>query len=157
MIAQRHGLRHGAQLERVQHVAGEGGPAEHDLVARIEQRDRKVRDQAVGAGAVRDLVDLDTEPLGQRRAQPVGARVGVAVEIVGLGLENLAGNREGPEGTLVGGKLGDTGYPELALDLLDRLAGFVRCDRLQGGPDEAPVSTGSFPHARTLSSAGDMR
>ena len=116
-----------------------------------------MRYQTVGAGAVRDLVDLDPEPPGQCGAQPVGVRVGIAIEVVRLGLENLAGNREGSEGAFVGGEFRNTSDTELALYFLNRLAGLIRRDRRQGRPNKASIDAGSYLHGRTLASANVVR
>ena len=64
VVDERHLARDGAELERVEHVADEGRPGRHDLVAGIERGDGEMADDRVGAGS-RDHV---------RRARRRGAR-----------------------------------------------------------------------------------
>src|SRR5204863_7444698 len=72
-----------------------------------------------------------------RRPQPVGAAVGVTVEVGRRPLERLERRRQRRERALVRRELDDAVDPELALHLLDRLPGLVRDERVDGGAEEA--------------------
>src|SRR5439155_11815577 len=133
---QRYLPWHGAELQRVDHVARKRGPAANDLVAGIERELRQVIDDPVRARAGRDLLETDVMSLGERRSQAVGAAVGVAVQLLGAPRERLERGRERPERALVRRQLDDTLEPELALHLLDRLAGLVGNDVANGRLEE---------------------
>jgi hypothetical protein len=75
--------------------------------------------------------------VGERRAEPVGAAVGVAVQLAGGALERLERGWNRPVGPLVRGELDDPLQAELALDLLDRLARFVGDDSADRRREEA--------------------
>ena len=81
VVAERNPPRDGADLERVDHVAREGRPAAHDLVARVERELREVVDDPVGAGSGRDLLEADVVQLGEGRAEPPRAAVRIAVQV----------------------------------------------------------------------------
>src|SRR5207247_390377 len=69
--------------------------------------------------------------------QAVGTAVGVAVQLAGAALDRLARLRQRAEGALVRRQLDDALEPELALDLLDRLARLVRDEIVEGRLEEA--------------------
>ena len=73
----------------------------------------------------RDLLEPYAVPLRQGGAQPVGAAVRVAVQLGGGPGERVERRRKGPERALVRRELDDAFEAELALHLLDRLAGLV--------------------------------
>ena len=126
-----------AELQRVEHVARERRPAGDDLVARIERRQADVADDRVRAGADRDLLEADAVPLGERAAEALRAAVRIAVQLERRARDRLVRRRERPVRPLVRGELDDALEPELALDLLDRLARLVRDEPGEGGTDRA--------------------
>src|SRR5581483_2173839 len=136
VVAQRDGVDGRALLRGVDHVAGEGRPAADDLVAGIERRLAEHVDAAVGAGADRDLVHRDAVAGGERLVQPVRAAVRVPVQALGRAGERLASGRERPERALVRGELDHALEPELALHVLDGLAGLIRRQGFDAGPEE---------------------
>ena len=150
MVAERNLPRDGADLERVDHVAREGRPAAHDLVARVERELREVVDDPVGAGSVRDLLEADVVQLGEGRAEPPRAAVRIAVQVARLALDRLERGRERPERPLVRRELHDPLETELALHLLDRLPGLVRHQILHGRLEERVRDLGEG-HVSTLS------
>jgi hypothetical protein len=81
VAGQRHALRLGAQLDRVEHVAGKRRPAADDLVARVEDGEGEVHDDCVGAGGEGYVLEANAVLLRERRAQPVRTPVGIAVEL----------------------------------------------------------------------------
>ena len=83
-----------------------------------------------------DLLEADVVPLGERRAQPVGAAVRVAVELLDLAPQRLERLRERPERPLVRRELDHPLEPELALHLLDRLPRLVRNEIPDGRLEE---------------------
>ena len=99
-VGERHPVHDCALFCGVDHVAREGRPAAHDLVAGVENRLAQHVDAAVGAGADGDLGGADPVPAGERVVQLEGAAVGVAVQIAGGALERLTGSRERPERAL---------------------------------------------------------
>ena len=136
-VAQRHLLRHGAELHGVEHVARERRPAADDLVARLERRLREQVDHPVRTGTDDDLLEPDPVTLGERSPQLVDAAVGVTVQAACSAFDRLDRSRERRIGAFVGSELDDARETELALHLLDRLAGLVRDERRQRRPQEA--------------------
>ena len=148
MLAQRNLHRHGAELRRVDHVAGERRPAADDLVARVERRLREGVDDPVRPGADRHLLVAHAEALRQRGAQPPGAAVRVAVQLRGRALDRLERRRKRPERPLVGGELDAALEPQLPLHLLDRLARLVRNEaRTDGRKKLSAISETGRGHA----------
>ena len=143
VIAERHrdGLR--AQLARVDRIARERRPAEHDLVARFQDGLRDTVDQTVGPRAHRDLLEANAVAFGERCPQTVRAPVRVAVQVTGGALQCLERLRERPERSFVRGEFDHALEPELALNLFDRLARLVGDDPCELGPQEAD---GYVPH-----------
>ena len=136
VVAQRHEHRARALLAGVDDVARERRPAGDDLVARVEQRLAQRVEAAVRARSDADLLDRDAVPRRERLVQPVGAAVRVAVQARRGLLHRGERGRERRERALVGGELDDVVEAELALDVLDRLAGLIRRQRLDRGADE---------------------
>ena len=68
VVPERHPLRHGPELERVEHVADEGRPARDDLVPGIEGGDAEVPDDRVGARRGDDLLRPDVVPARRARS-----------------------------------------------------------------------------------------
>src|SRR5262249_15481307 len=112
-------------------------PAAHDLLTGIERRLREAVDQPVCARPYSDLLVAHAVLLRERRAQPPGAAVGVAVQLGDAAGERVERRRKGAERALVRGELDAALETELALHLLDRLARLVRNEALHGGPEEA--------------------
>src|SRR5581483_10026272 len=135
--AERDPDRDAALLRGVDHVAREGRPAADDLVARVEDRLRQAVDETVRARTDRDLLEADAEALGERAAQLPGSSVRVAVQVGDAALERLERRRKRPERPLVRRELDTALEPELALHLLDRLAGLVRHEVANRRPEEA--------------------
>ena len=129
--------RHRAELHGVDHVARERRPAADDLVARLEHRLREAVDDAVRAGADRELLVADAVARRERSPQPVRASVGIAVQLRRDTCHRLQRLGEGTVGPFVRRELDDARKPELALHFLDRLAGLVRNERRQLLPQEA--------------------
>src|SRR5207237_7102354 len=75
-------------------------------------------------------------PLGERDAEEIPAAVRVAVELRRRALHRLERRGEWAERALVGGELDDALESQLALDLLDRLAGLVRDEVPESGVEE---------------------
>src|SRR6187200_2738157 len=69
-----------AELEGVEDIAREGGPAADDLVAWVEYGDREVHDYRVGARRNRHVLQVDFVALGERGSEKVGAPIRVAVQ-----------------------------------------------------------------------------
>ena len=132
-----HFDRLGAELDCVDHVARKGRPAADDLVPRPQDRLREAVDDAVGARAHGDLLETDAVALGQGAAQPVGAAVGVAVQVARVAGHCFQRRRKRPVRPFVGGELDHSCETELALNLLDRHPGLVRDERRQRRPQEA--------------------
>jgi hypothetical protein len=126
VLSQRHRPWNGAYFQRIDHVARERGPAADDLVAGLERELREIVDDSVGACAGRNLFEADVVPLGESGPQPVGAAVGIAVQLLRFAGQRLQRRGKGAERPLVRSKLDDALEPELALNLLDRLSGLVR-------------------------------
>src|SRR5205807_5803910 len=82
------------------------------------------------------LLEANAVAFGQRRPQPVGAAVGVAVQLPRRALHRGERLWERAQRSLVRGELDDTFEPELPLNLLDRLARLVRNQARERGPDE---------------------
>jgi Lon protease-like protein len=80
--------------------------------------------------------------LGERGPEPIGAAVGIAVQLGRPPGDRLEGLGERPELALVGGELDDAVEAKFALDLLDRLPGLVRDQRAEGGTEEGLVGDG---------------
>src|SRR5262249_40123924 len=116
--------------------------AADDLVAGIEQRLAELVEAAVGAGTDDDLLEGDAVACGERVGQPVDAAVGVAVELACGALHRLERSPGRWERPFVRGELDDPLEPELALDVLDRLARLVGQQRLDRGTDERRVGVG---------------
>src|SRR6185503_18503158 len=106
------------ELEGVDDVAGERGPAADDLLTRIERELGEVVDDPVGAGPGRDLLEAHVVALGQRCPQPVRAAVGIPVQLLSTTRKRFERLGEGPERTLVRRELDDAVEPELTLDLV---------------------------------------
>ena len=136
-VPQLDRARDGAELARVDRVARERRPAADDLIAGVEYRLAEAVDEPVRTGTDGDLLEAQVEPFRERRAQAIGAAVGVAVQLVGATLDRLARPRERPERPFVRRQLDDALEPELALDLLDRLPRLVRDEVVDGGLEEA--------------------
>ena len=134
---ERHAHGDAAELQRVEDVARERRPAGDDLVARVERRQADVADDRVRAGADGHLLEADAVPLGERAPEAPRAAVRVAVELERRALDRLLRGRERPVRPLVRGELDDALEPELALDLLDRLARLVRDEPVERGADRA--------------------
>ena len=77
----------------------------------------------------------------ERLPEPVRPTVGVAVELEGRALDRLLRTGERPIGALVRGQLDDPLEPELALDLLHRLAGLIGDEPREGGSDQRRMTT----------------
>ena len=103
----RHPNRRPADLERIEDVARERGPARDGLVTGPECREREVADDRVGTGAHCDLLETDPVPLRECLPEPIGAAVRVAVELERRPLDRLQRRREGAVGPFVGGQLDD--------------------------------------------------
>ena len=73
------------------------------------------------------------------RAQPVGAAVGIAVQLRARPLDRGDSSGERAVDSFVRRELDDAVEAELALHLLDRFAGLVRDERRQRRPQEAVV------------------
>src|SRR5205823_9624640 len=69
------------------------------------------------------------EALGQPALEIEGGAVGIAVQVAERGRDRGDGLRRGAERVLVRGELDRVADAELALELLDRLAGRVRGER----------------------------
>ena len=150
MVAERNPARDGAELQRVDHVARERRPAADDLVSRIERELGQVVDHPVRAGTGRNLLEPHVVQLCERRAEPPGAAVGIAVQAARLPLDRLQRRRERPERPLVRRELDDALEAELALHLLDRLSGLVWHEILHRRLEER-VGDLREAHASTLS------
>ena len=136
VLGELHPLRVGSHLDRPEHVARKRRPSADDLVIGIEDREREVADDAVGAGRERHLGEIDAVTRCQRFPQTIGAAVRVAVQVPGPPGKRLERAREGPELALVRCELHDAVEPELPLDLLDGLAGLIRHEVGDGGTNE---------------------
>src|SRR5690606_17277981 len=86
----------------------------------------------VGAAAEDELLGTHAELRGEPLAQPEAGAVGIAMHAVERGADRFERLRRGAERVLVRGELHDAVQAELALDLLDRLAGHV--GRQRGDP-----------------------
>ncbi len=94
VVRERDPFRARAELEGVEDVAREGGPATDDLVAWVEHGDREVHDHGVGARRDRHVLQVDSVALGERGAEKVGASVRVAVQPRRTPLDRLERFRE---------------------------------------------------------------
>src|SRR5256885_3986758 len=137
LIFERDAHRLRPELEPVDDVARERRPAADDLIAGVEHRLRDPIDQRVGAGPDRDLPELHSVALGERRTKPVSPTVRIAVQLTRRALQRLERLWKRPEGSLVRRELDDALEPQLALDLFDRLPRLVRDDVLERGPEQA--------------------
>ena len=135
VVGQRNRDRDRAHPDRGQRVDGEGRPAVDDLVARVEGDEREVGDDPVGTGGHGDEARVDAVLVRERADQQIGAPVRVVVQLGQAALDRLDCLRERPEVALVGAELDDAVEAELALDLLDRLAGLVGDEAVERGPD----------------------
>src|SRR5205823_10921777 len=152
-VPQLDRARDGAELARVDRVARERGPATDDLVAGLEHRLAEAVHEPVGACTGSYLLEAQVKPLGERRPEPVGAAVRVAVQLGRAPLDRLARFRERPERAFVRGELDDSVEPELALHLLDRLARLVRNEVVDRRREEAVRDLGKPPgHESNLTS-----
>src|SRR2546430_13618773 len=143
-VFERHAHRLRPELEPVDDVARKRRPATDDLIAGVEHRLRDPVDQRVSAGPDRELLELHTVALGERRTKPVGPTVRIAVQLTRRALQRLERLWERPERPLVRSELDDALEPELALDFFNRLSRLVRDDVLERGPEKAG---GNLPHA----------
>ena len=75
--------------------------------------------------------------VGKRGPEPVGATIGIAVQLRFCSLERLERARERTERPFIRRKLHDPLEPELALHLFDRLTRLVRDDSRKSGPQQA--------------------
>jgi Lon protease-like protein len=139
VLGERDALGLRPKLDRVEDVARERGPTTHDLVSRVENRERQVHHDRVGSRGDGDVLELDTVLLGERRPEAVGASVGVAVQLRCPSSDRFQSLGERPELALVRGELDNAVEAKLALDLLDRLPGLVRDQRAEGRTEERLV------------------
>ena len=154
MVAERH-LDRGAapSLARVDHVARRTTASRRR--SRRPGRATPATRQSISPSAPAPTATSskrDAVALGERRAQPPGAAVRVAVQLArrrAASASSAAGN--GPNGPSFDASLTTALEPELALHLLDRLAGLVRDEPLDGRPEEAVGDLGDGRgHARTV-------
>jgi hypothetical protein len=82
------------------------------------------------------LLEADAVQRREGRSELPRAAVGVAVQLAGTTLESHERGRERPERPLVRRQFHDALETELALDLLDRLAGLVRHEVLDRATEE---------------------
>ena len=136
VVAQRHPPRHRAKFDRVEDITRERRPAADDLVVRLE---RCLGDHRVGPRGHDHLLEGDAVQLGQGGPQRVRRPVRVAVQLPREPLDRLDGGRERRERAFVRGELDDSREPQLALHLLDGLAGLVR-DDVRDRAAEQPVA-----------------
>ena len=139
LVGERDANGNAAELQRVEHVARERGPGRDHLVARVDDGLAEVPDHRVGAGTDRHLLDAHAVALCESVAEAPGAAVRVAVELERGARDRLQRIRERPIRALVGRELDDTLETELALDLLDGLAGLVRNEPRERGTDQRRV------------------
>ena len=113
---------------REDRIHGEAGPGKHGLVTGTQDALDQDLEQLVGAGAEDQRVGRDAKLRRQRLAQVVAGTVGVAVQA----LRGLDRGVERPsrrsQRRFVRRQLDRTVDPELALELLDRLARRVRLE-----------------------------
>jgi len=94
--------------------------------------------------------------LCERSVQAVDAAVRVAVELRSGARDRLLRSREGPERALVGRELDHAREPELALNILNRLARLIGRQPTDAGPKERigevgePTAHGAGPYRRAV-------
>ena len=109
-------------------VHGKGRPGEDRLVTGPEEALGDQLEDLVGAGTEDELVRLDSQPPGEGLAQTEARPVGIAVHALRRGSDRLDRLRRRSQRILVRGELDRALNPELALELLDRLARLVRLE-----------------------------
>ncbi len=143
LVLERDADGNAAELQRVDDVARERRPAGHDLVPRVERGQADVADDRVGTGADRHLLEAHAVLLGEDAPKAPRAAVRVAIQLERRPRDRFLRGRERPVRPLVRRELDDAVEPELALNLLDRLAGLVRNEPVERGTDERPVAAGA--------------
>ena len=139
-----------AELGRPDHIAGEARPAADDLVAGLDRDLRERIDDAVGAGAERDLLQANAVPLGEGRPKPVAAPVRIAVQLGRSSRQSLDRLGEGPERPFVRRQLDHAVEAELSLDLLDGLARLIGDEVANRRLEKAVRDLGERGHSRNL-------
>src|SRR5690606_30365243 len=128
------------------------------LVAGAEEGLGDQLEDLVGAAAEDELLGPHAELRGEPLAQPEARAVGIAVHAAERGADRLDGLRRGAERVLVGGELDHALQAQLALDLLDRLAGPGGIERgdpglhavgeAHGAPSPGATARGNEPSTR---------